>query len=130
MNLSLNTKTTQGDCSLKKTANKKELKIPEFCFKVLREDLTSLGLLGASKKQYEFGVWNYPDEPLSVHPRLGGGLWVAPNKALANGLRRYVLKHHGIKTRIFRCRIGCVLHQTTCRIKTDKIFFSPEDEVL
>ena len=115
---------------MKKEAKQKSPQIPQYCYKVLCEDLKSIGLLGATKKQYRFNVWNYPDEPLSDHPRKGGRLWVAPNKTSANGLRRYALKRYGIRTRIFRCRIGRVLHQTSCRIKTDQVFFAPEDEVL
>lgn len=102
----------------------------EYGFKVLRVDLTSVGLLGASRMQYRFCVWNKPQELLSDHPRKGGGLWVAPNKSAAKSLRRYALKKHGIKTRIFRCKIGQILHQTSCRIKTDRVFFDKNDEIV
>ncbi|MDP3963558.1 MAG: hypothetical protein Q8Q39_03615 [bacterium] len=40
-------------------------------FKVLRQDLTSVGLLGAPRKRYHFDIWNRPDEPISRHPRKG-----------------------------------------------------------
>jgi hypothetical protein len=100
------------------------------CFKVLREDLTSVGLLGAPQKQYRFGIWNKPDEPISNHPRKGGGLWVTPTQSDAKAFRKYVLKKHGVRTRIFRCKIGKILHQTSCRVKTDKMFFAEKDEVI
>ena len=103
--------------------------INKKCFKVLREDLTSVGLLGAPRKQYYYSIWNKPDEPLSHHPRKGGGLWVAPTKADAKSLQRYVLKKYGITTRIFSCEIGNILHKTSCRIKTDKLFFDENDEI-
>jgi hypothetical protein len=99
-------------------------------YKVLRVDLTSLGLLGATKKQYRFGIWNEPNETQSNHPRRGGGLWVAPTRASARALQRYVLKKHGVQTRLFRCCIGKVLHATSCRIKTDKLRFDVIDEVI
>lgn len=99
------------------------------CFKVLREDLTSVGLLGALRKQYSFGVLNEPDEALSNHPRKGGGLWVTPTKADAKSFQRYVLKKHKINTRIFYCEIGEILHETSCRIKTDSVFFTKNDEI-
>lgn len=99
-------------------------------FKVLRTDLTSVGLLGAPRKQYCLGVWNRPDEALSNHPRKGGGLWVTPTKSGAKAFQKYVLRKHGIKTRIFRCRIDRVLHQTSCRIKTNGVFFTENDEVI
>jgi hypothetical protein len=98
-------------------------------FKVLRNDLTSVGLLGACRKQYGFNVCNKPNEPLSAHPRRGGGLWVTPTISDAKAIRRYVAKRHRIETRIFRCRIGRVLYETSCRIKTDCVIFSPEDEI-
>ncbi|KKW23045.1 MAG: hypothetical protein UY67_C0029G0005 [Candidatus Kaiserbacteria bacterium GW2011_GWA2_52_12] len=98
-------------------------------FKVLREDLSSVGLLGATRKQYHFGVWNKPDEILSNHPRKGGGLWVAPTKSGARSLQRYIMRKYGISTRLFRCKIGAILHQTSCRIKTDCIFLMAKDEI-
>jgi len=100
-----------------------------FAYKVLRRDLTSLGLLGAARKQYYFDRWASPDEKISAHPRRGGGLWAAPTRGAARAMQRYVAKKHKIRTRIFRCKIGAVLHRTTCGIKTDRIFFSKADEV-
>ncbi|MCL5733572.1 MAG: hypothetical protein M1334_02840 [Patescibacteria group bacterium] len=99
------------------------------CFKVLREDMTSVGLLGAARKQYRFNVWNIPDEPLSGHPRKGGGLWVVPTKAYAIKIRKYVLNKHGIRTRVFQCRVGKILYSSSCRIKTDRLFFTEKDEI-
>lgn len=102
----------------------------KIAFKVLRENLTSVGLLGAPRKKYFFNVWNKPDEPISRHPKKGGGLWVAPTISDARAFQRYVMKKYGIHTRIFRSRIGNVIYQTSCRIKTDRVFFSKEDEVI
>ncbi|MDP3726622.1 MAG: hypothetical protein Q8R36_05515 [bacterium] len=100
------------------------------CFKILREDITSVGLLGAPHKKYRLGVWNKPDENLSHHPRKGGGLWVTPTKADAKSFQRYVLRKHGIRTRIFCCIIGRILYQTSCRVKTDGVFFTERDELI
>ncbi len=99
-------------------------------FKVLRNDLTSIGLLGAKRMQYCFGVWNYPGEVISNHPRKGGGLWVAHTKSQAKAMSKYAFKKYGIKTRIFSCQIGEVIYQTSCRLKTDRLFFEAVDEVL
>ena len=99
-------------------------------FKVLREDMTSVGLLGAARKQYLFNVWNIPDEPISDHPRKGGGLWVVPTKSEAKKIRKYVLKKHGIQTRIFQCQIGGIIYSSSCRVKTDKLFFTEKDEII
>jgi len=100
-----------------------------YGFKVLRSDLTSIGLLGAARMRYRCGAWNRPGEPVSRHPRLGGGLWVAPTLGSARAMQRYALKKHGVETRIFRCRLGKVLHETSCRIKTDAVFFTKADEI-
>ncbi|MBI2064239.1 MAG: hypothetical protein HYT66_00815 [Candidatus Yanofskybacteria bacterium] len=105
------------------------MKNQEF-FKVLRRDLSSVGLLGAPRKQYYLGVWNKPDEALSGHSRRGGGLWATPTQAAAKSFQKYVLRKHGIQTRLFRCRIGRILHQTSCRVKTDRLFFTKKDEVV
>jgi hypothetical protein len=87
-------------------------------------------LLGAPKMQYQTGIWNKPDEQISNHPRKGGGLWVTPTLAIAKAFQKYVLKKHQTKTRIFSCKIGKILHQTTCRIKTNQVFFEVKDEVI
>lgn len=100
-----------------------------IAFKVLREDLSSLQLLGAPKYLYKPDKVNKPQEPLSQHPRKGGGLWVAPNLSSARGMVRYMKNKYGVATRIFRCRIGKVLHRTSCRIKTDTLFFTLDDEI-
>ena len=98
-----------------------------FYYKVIRSNLTSVGLLGARRIQYKIGEWVYPGEPLSDHPKKGGGLWVVRTGSAAREYRRYVLKEHGIKARIFRCEIGKVLYDTSKiyptsrRIKTDMV---------
>jgi len=99
-------------------------------FKVLRENLTSVGLLGAPRKQYYPGLWNIPNEPISNHPRKGGGIWVTPTKASARSFQKYVFNKYGIRTRIFACKIGKVLYYTSCRVKTIGIFFTEQDEIV
>lgn len=91
-------------------------------FKVLRPDLTSIGLLGAKPIVYgHLGSWTLPHEPLSDGLRDGGGLWVVPTAGAARHLARYVERRHKVHPRIFRCEIGTVLRVTSCRIKTDKV---------
>ena len=98
-------------------------------YKALRQDLTSVGLLGATQMQYRFGVWNKPLEPLSAHPRKGGGLWVFMKKYDAKRAKKYLLEKHKIVARIFACRIGKIIYQTSYRTKTDKVFFTQKDEL-
>ncbi len=96
----------------------------------MREDLGSLCLLGAPHMKYVFNEWNRPKEPISPHPRKGGGLWVAPTKSAARGIQRYMKKKYGIETRIFSCKIDGIIHATSCRVKTAGLFFTPENEIL
>ena len=98
-------------------------------FKVLRNDLTSVGLLKAVRMQYCFNAWNRPLEPISNHPRKGGGLWVVKNKSDAKKVRKYLFNKHGIIARIFRCQIGQIIHETSYRVKTDGVFFTKKDEI-
>lgn len=91
-------------------------------FKVLRSDLTSLGLRAAkhSRIKYAHGKWMKPKEPLQKEGDKGG-LHVAPTIAAAKDMKRYVAKNHGLRTRVFLCEIGEIFWQTSCRIKTDKV---------
>lgn len=102
----------------------------KYGFKVLRKNLKSLGILGAPLKQYYFDIWNKAEKPLSSHPKKGGGIWLAKTLRDAKKLQKYVLKTRGIETRIFYCKIGKTIFQTSGRIKTDKIFFTKKDEII
>jgi len=98
-------------------------------FKVLRSDFTSVGLLGAVRMQYRFNAWNRPLEPISNHPRKGGGLWIVKSKSDAKMVRKYLFNKHGIIARIFSCRIGRIIYETSYRVKTDGVFFTEKDEI-
>ncbi len=95
-------------------------------FKVVSDDLTSVGLLGAAKLQYKVGEWVYPLEPLSDHPRRGGGLWVIRKRGAAFRMRRYLLDNHNLRARVFSCRIGDIILETSYRLKTDKVMLLDE----
>ncbi len=95
-------------------------------FKVLRHNLTSLGLLGAVSIRYKIGRWVKPKEPLSNHPRKGGGLWVVKKLSDARGVEKYMLKKHRIIARIFQCDIGIILYESSYRLKTSKIRINKE----
>ena len=93
-----------------------------LAFKVLRNDLTSLGLRAArhNRIRYRVGKWTVPDEPIAKNGE-SGGLYVTPTRGDANALRRYFEKKYGLIARIFSCEIGRILKRTSCRIKTDKV---------
>ena len=95
-------------------------------FKVVKEDLTSVGLLGASIVQYKVGEWVYPLEPLSNDRFKGGGLWVLKTSSDARRFKRYMNKKHGFDVRIFTCEIGIVLFYTSYRLKTDRVMLKEE----
>lgn len=95
-------------------------------FKVLRQDLTSVGLLGATPLKYIIGKWVKPREPLSSHPRKGGGLWVVRKLSDARSVKRYMLKKHGVIARIFSCDIGRILYETSYCVKTSKVRIKKE----
>lgn len=102
----------------------------KYYYKVLKQDMTNVGLLKAPIMKYHFCVWNEPMEELSDHPRKGGGLWLATSLSVANKYRRYLLEKHGIVTRIFKCRIRNILYnQSKERIKTDGIYFDINEEI-
>lgn len=96
-------------------------------FKVVTEDLKSVGLLGAPKIQYKIGEWVYPLEPLSDHPRKGGGLWVYRRKCDAFRAKRYLEGERRTKMpcRVFACSIGKILYEKH-RTKTDKVMLLEE----
>ncbi|MDO8574369.1 MAG: hypothetical protein Q7R86_01975 [bacterium] len=95
-------------------------------FKVVRKDLTSVGLLGASLIQYKIGEWTYPLETLSNDRLKGGGLWVLKTKSNARRFKKYIETKHGFNIRIFTCEIGIVLFQTSYRVKTDRVMLKEE----
>ena len=99
-------------------------------YKILKDDLTNMGMLSAPVMQYRFNAWNRPMESLSDDPMNGGGLYVTTNyKGYISVLRR-TKKHQGLIIRIFICRIGNVLYKRSSRYKTDRLKFGPEDEIL
>jgi len=93
-----------------------------LAFKVLRSDLTSLGLRAArhNRIQYRVGKWAVPGESIAENGE-SGGLYVTPTRGDANELKRYFEKKYGLAARIFSCNIGRILKRTSCRIKTDKV---------
>jgi hypothetical protein len=64
---------------MRKKATKKRIK---FCYKVVNENLKSLGMKPnghqVSIVQYRLNEWTYPLESISRNPNKGGGLWVNP----------------------------------------------------
>ncbi len=86
-----------------------ENNVRKLYFKVLTRDMKSLGLLGATSIEYRIGKWVRPLEPISDHPRKGGGLWVVGRLCDARGVQRSTFRDRKMKTRIFECRIGHII---------------------
>lgn len=95
-------------------------------FKVLRKNLTSLGLRGARRIRYRVGKWVKPAEPLSPGLWNGGGLWVVKHRGDIKKVRKHMMETYGVTIRAFRCEIGEVLNETSYRVKTDKVRLTEE----
>lgn len=95
-------------------------------YKVLTNDLKSVGLLGASQIQYKIGEWVYPLEPLSAHPRKGGGLWTVRRRSDAFRVVKYLMEKYQKAARVFECIIGEILYESSYRTKTDKVMLIRE----
>jgi hypothetical protein len=95
-------------------------------FKVVTQDLKSVGLFNAPQIDYKIGEWVYPLEPLSNHSRKGGGLWVIKRRGDAFRMKKYLEKNHGIIAKIFICFIGKIVLETSYRAKTDKVMLFEE----
>ena len=97
--------------------------------KVLKSDLTSLGLRGAHPIRYRVGKWVKPLEPPSPGLWNGGGLWVVKKRSDAKKVEKNALEKHGIRCRFFFCEIGRIIEETSYRIKTDKVRLTEEISV-
>lgn len=97
--------------------------------KVLRRDLTSLGLRGARRIKYRVGKWVKPLEPPSPGLWNGGGLWVVKNKSGLKRIQKHMMTTYGVAIRAFRCDIGGVLDETSYRVKTDKVRLTEEIKI-
>jgi len=95
--------------------------VPRYAFNVVTEDLRSLGLRNnPTILEYEVGVW--VRSPQAIRGRVdSGGVWAARTLCGARGLARYMLREHGVQTRVFRSEIGDVIRENTYRVKTDRI---------
>ena len=112
---------TQKTFYLIKLIQQKIKKNKRLYFKVVTEDLKSVGLLRANIVQYKLKKWVFPKEPLSCHPYRGGGLWALKRKSDAFQVKKYLAKQHNKNARIFLCQIDCILYETSYRIKTNRI---------
>jgi len=82
-------------------------------FKVLRDDLTSLGLRKVPRIQYVLGEW--------VHGSSKHGLWVARTKSSAFSLKKYFELKYCEPAVVFSCLIGEILFESTYRIETNRV---------
>ncbi len=94
---------------------------PQTYYKVVTDDLKSVGLLRANQVQYSIGKWVCPLEPPSNHPRKGGGLWTLRRKSDAFKMVGYLMKKYQRTSRVFVCIVGDFLYQNSYRAKTDKL---------
>lgn len=96
------------------------------CYKVVTEDMKSLGLGGNTNiLTYKLGEWKVRENPIAGECG-GGGIWAALSLPGAKKIRYYVGKRYGMGTRIFRARANGELHRTSCRIKVRAILLEEE----
>lgn len=92
-------------------------------YKVLREDLTSIGLRGCKPTQYKLNEWIFMNAPekLRFANQSAGGLNVYKTKFGVKWLRKYVKERYSMETIVFECDIGKILYESRFKIETDKI---------
>ena len=87
-------------------------------FKVLRNDLTSLGLRRVPRIQYTVGCWTYGSN--------GHGLWVAKRESDATKLKKYFENKYNVCATIFLSLIDKILYESSCRIETNRVMLLRE----
>lgn len=97
-------------------------------YKVVTPELKSLGLRGnPTIFTYPENKWfTLPVEKIIFGDADEGGIWAAVDRANARGYLRYMRNKHGIECRAYKAAIGRILYETSCRVKTDRIFLAEE----
>ncbi|MFH1589140.1 MAG: hypothetical protein ABIB43_01075 [archaeon] len=99
-------------------------------YKVLTTDMQSIGLRNCpedSKIQYELNEWMHINEEFIRDDKDRGGLWVAKRISGCKSLKKYMMKHYSLETRVFECLAGENYHDVSSyRYKTDKIMLTEE----
>lgn len=86
-------------------------------YKVVRDDLKSLGLSSTNIVQYHQNIWNEYDE---------NGIWSARIPSFATYIRSYMKEAYGIGTRTFVVAVDGIIDVTSNGIKSKKILFLEE----
>ena len=102
---------------------KEREKTKKIYYKVLKEDLTSVGLRGCKPIQYILNKWCFMNPPETLHfaSQSKGGLNACKTKSGVRCLREYVKEKYGFETLVYECEIGKILYESKFKIETDKI---------
>ena len=106
-----------GGDSLEKMSKHQKI----IAFKVVTQDQKSLGLRHNPTILY-FPMNKWVKSPTIKEGEChDGGIHVAVRLSAAKQLKKYMLKKHGKKCRIFLVYLGKILFENSYRFKTDKV---------
>ena len=95
-------------------------------YKVVTETMQSLGLKGNTDiVQYELYEWHHHPQPIDGDAD-EGGYWACRTLGAARELVKYMWKHHGKNTRIFRGFGFGLLYMSNRRVKVRGIRLNEE----
>lgn len=95
-----------------------------FCaYKVVRSDMSSLGLRkNPNIMTFVLNDWIYlPEEKVVEGIRDYGGIWLARTPGRARAYQNYMLRKHGVDTRVFLTLIDRILFSNQDRVKTNGV---------
>lgn len=103
-------------------------KLLQFGFKVVTEDLKSLGLRkNPTVYQYNPKEWLIMPETQLVRNGIDyGGIWLCKREGEARGLQRYMMQKHNVSTRIFLTYALDILFENNTRFKTNGVYLEEE----
>lgn len=90
-------------------------------YKVVTMKMTSLGLRkNPNIMKFTVGEWiDLPSNKVVADAGDYGGIWLAISSSAGNGLRKYMLRQYGEKTRMFEAIVRDVLFHNSYRMKTN-----------
>ncbi|MCA9477649.1 MAG: hypothetical protein KC535_00700 [Nanoarchaeota archaeon] len=108
-----------------------EGKLYQTGFKVVHEDMTSLGLRkNPNIMTFPFNEWVVLPETDLVEGRADwGGIWLARNRSGARKYINYMMSHYQKRTRVFHTAIDRILFMNPGRIKTNAVYLLEEIEL-
>jgi hypothetical protein len=94
-----------------------------MAYKIVTQDMRSLGLRNnPNLHQYPLDEWYFlPSEQVVEGAGDWGGIWLCRIPSNAFFMKKYMLKKHKVKTRIFKACLADILFCNSYRIKTNGV---------